>query len=118
MSGGRSEYEVEYCDLRGKRRTREGEGGGVVTCKKSLDLQPVGGRVAEAYRRRMEEEARRRAEDAETQRTTRVRVPPFPDLPVPDVHKLRYMHNNYMTPDDWYGSFAVLDNSVTFTQNV
>ena len=23
-------------------------------------------------------------------------------LAVPDVHKLRYMHNNYMTPDDWY----------------
>jgi hypothetical protein len=22
-------------------------------------------------------------------------------LPVPDVHKLRYMSNNYMTPDDW-----------------
>jgi hypothetical protein len=23
-------------------------------------------------------------------------------LAVPDVHKLRYMHNCYMTPDDWY----------------
>lgn len=23
-------------------------------------------------------------------------------LPVPDVHKLRYMSNNYMTLDDWY----------------
>ena len=27
---------------------------------------------------------------------------PCDPLPVPDVHKLRYMHNNYMTPDDWY----------------
>ena len=23
-------------------------------------------------------------------------------LSVPDVHKLRYMNNNYMTPEDWY----------------
>lgn len=27
---------------------------------------------------------------------------PCDPLPVPDVHKLRYMHNNYMSPDDWY----------------
>lgn len=27
---------------------------------------------------------------------------PATPLAVPDVHKLRYMHNNYMTCDDWY----------------
>jgi len=27
---------------------------------------------------------------------------PFKPLAVPDVHKLRYMHNDYMTHDDWY----------------
>lgn len=27
---------------------------------------------------------------------------PCRPLAVPDVHKLRYMHNNYMTSDDWY----------------
>ena len=27
---------------------------------------------------------------------------PSRPLNVPDVHKLRYMHNNYMTKDDWY----------------
>ena len=27
---------------------------------------------------------------------------PSKALTVPDVHSLRYMHNNYMTPDDWY----------------
>ena len=27
---------------------------------------------------------------------------PCKPLAVPDVHKLRYMHNNYMTADDWY----------------
>lgn len=37
-------------------------------------------------------------------RTTLVdslQTPCYP-LPVPDVHKLRYMQNNYMTQDDWY----------------
>ena len=27
---------------------------------------------------------------------------PFRPLAVPDVHKLRYMHNDYMSHDDWY----------------
>jgi len=27
---------------------------------------------------------------------------PCQPMPAPDVHKLRYMHNNYMTCDDWY----------------
>lgn len=27
---------------------------------------------------------------------------PAKPLTVPDVHKLRYMSNTYMTPDDWY----------------
>ena len=27
---------------------------------------------------------------------------PCKPLAVPDVHKLRYMQNNYMTADDWY----------------
>ena len=27
---------------------------------------------------------------------------PCKPLTVPDVHSLRYMHNNYMSPDDWY----------------
>ena len=27
---------------------------------------------------------------------------PATPLAVPDVHKLRYMHNDYMTADDWY----------------
>ena len=27
---------------------------------------------------------------------------PAKPLPVPDVHKLRYMNNNYMCGDDWY----------------
>ena len=27
---------------------------------------------------------------------------PCQPLAVPDVHKLRYMNNNYMTADDWY----------------
>ena len=27
---------------------------------------------------------------------------PCEALTVPDVHSLRYMHNNYMSPDDWY----------------
>ena len=27
---------------------------------------------------------------------------PCKPLTVPDVHKLRYMHNNYMCGDDWY----------------
>ncbi|ELU01620.1 hypothetical protein CAPTEDRAFT_227906 [Capitella teleta] len=27
---------------------------------------------------------------------------PCAALTVPDVHKLRYMHNNYMSADDWY----------------
>lgn len=29
---------------------------------------------------------------------------PCQPLTVPDVHKLRYMHNNYMSADDWYDS--------------
>ncbi|KAK2184599.1 hypothetical protein NP493_258g01025 [Ridgeia piscesae] len=28
--------------------------------------------------------------------------PPVQPLSVPDVHKMRYMQNNYMTADDWY----------------
>ena len=27
---------------------------------------------------------------------------PTHPLPEPDIHKLRYMTGNYMTPDDWY----------------
>jgi len=27
---------------------------------------------------------------------------PCQPLTVPDVHKLRYLHNNYMSQDDWY----------------
>lgn len=27
---------------------------------------------------------------------------PTKPMPVPDVHKLRYMHGTYMSPDDWY----------------
>lgn len=30
------------------------------------------------------------------------RCTPCKPLAVPDVHKLRYMSNNYMTADDWY----------------
>jgi len=30
------------------------------------------------------------------------RCTPCEPLTVPEVHKLRYMANNYMTADDWY----------------
>lgn len=37
-------------------------------------------------------------------RTTRIDAidTPMTPLTVPDVHKLRYMQNQYMSPDDWY----------------
>ena len=36
--------------------------------------------------------------------TTQIHAPnsPYAPLAAPDVHKLRYMHGNYMTGDDWY----------------
>ena len=37
-------------------------------------------------------------------KSTQMHMPnsPYAPLAVPDVHKLRYMHGNYMTGDDWY----------------
>lgn len=111
----RSEYQVEYCDMYGKRKIEEFDAE-VVTCTKDLDEQPVGGRVAAAYQRRMAEEAARlRALGAEVERKRRTVGPPYPDMPVPDVHKLRYMSNDYMTPDDWYGTISGLENTTRFT---
>ena len=39
-----------------------------------------------------------------TYNTTRIDplLTPTKPMAAPDVHKLRYMHGTYMTPDDWY----------------
>jgi|SRR6218665_1648823 len=96
-SGKISEYQEEYCGLSGKRKSKTASGD-VITCSKSEDIQPVGGRCGAIYRKRQQEALQAALQGSGVVRS----FTPYPPLPVPDVHKLRYMHNNYMTPDDWY----------------
>ncbi len=47
---------------------------------------------------------RRQTHVYQTTQDNAPRPSPCPVMTVPEVHKLRYMHNNYMTGDDWYNN--------------
>lgn len=98
MASRTSEYKEEYCGQTGKRKSNAAGGVNLVLCSKSEDIQPVGGRCGYLYRLRQQEALKNALDRSSVVQT----FTPYPPLPVPDVHKLRYMHNNYMTPDDWY----------------
>lgn len=158
MAHGVSEYTEEYCGLTCNTRKTAGERtvgkSDFQQCHKSLDEQPVGGRlqtkqyeldgatrlpacdedfVSQVYgsadRGTHRVEARwkdprwsdpLRCNNCILYEPTHRDPPnrgnwylyrstvtdplktPCQTLTVPDVHKLRYLHNNYMTTDDWY----------------
>lgn len=129
-----SEYQEEYCGL-GGGTTGKGSGGDkggptiFPVCRKSYDIQPVGGRMQKKYRDALIAKiASPNPTDIPPAKTSyQMDIDPtigsdrgkntFPmttcngAMAVPDVHKLRYMHNDYMTRDDWYDHGTVAEQN-------
>ncbi|CAD5116124.1 unnamed protein product [Dimorphilus gyrociliatus] len=129
-----SEYQEEFCGLGGGTTGKGsgGEKGGPTVfpvCRKSYDIQPVGGRMQKKYRDALLTKiASPNAADLSPNATSyQMDIDPnigtsrgrntFPmpncsgSMAVPDVHKLRYMHNDYMTRDDWYDHGTVAEQN-------
>ena len=107
-SKGISEYQEEYNSA--KKGSFKNNFTNYKACTKSYESQPVGGKkvdpaeVAKTLKRirctvcgKYCADANKDIEQQEETVCTSV-----PQLTVPDVHKLRYLTNNYVSAYDWY----------------